>query len=283
MNRKYNLISILTILLFMLQACQQNENNIDNLNIYRANELDTPPSVDFDLSIIADNFKNYIAPKDILSAYGAGLIEFEITFYLTDKGTLQGIRIDKSNGKNNIDLVKEKEERQKINNLFLNESLRNFYYKLKFKPGIIDNKAVKSTFSIYASININQNGEIIENWNVSLEKKNRINKLVDFNEKEFLLAAEVMPEPIGGLNAIQSKIIYPEEAKNKKVEGKVYVVAFIDESGNVVGTQLMKGIGAGCDEIAIKAIEQTKFKPGSQNGKPLKVQVVIPILFKLKN
>lgn len=283
MSRKYYLIGILTILLFLINACERKEDIDDNQYIYKAAELDTPPSVNFDLQLIADNFKKYISPKDILSAYGEGINEFEIIFFITDKGTLQGIRIDKSDGKSNKEFISEKEERQYIHNLFLSESLRSFFFNLKFKPGIIDDKAVKSTFSIYASININQNGDVVEDWNVYLEKKNKINKLVDFNEEEFLIAAEVMPEPIGGINAIQSKIIYPDEAKIKKVEGKVYVRAFIDENGNVVGTQLMKGIGSGCDETAMKAIEQTKFKPASQNGTPVKVQVSIPIVFKLRN
>ncbi len=89
------------------------------------------------------------------------------------------------------------------------------------------------------------------------------------------------PQPIGGIEAIQKQIIYPEVAKRAKVQGTVYVEAFIDTNGVVKKTRIIKGIGAGCDEAAIAAIMKTKFKPGEQRRKPVKTQVTIPLLFKL--
>lgn len=102
------------------------------------------------------------------------------------------------------------------------------------------------------------------------------------NEPTYFVAVEEMPEPIGGLQAIQEKIIYPEIARRAGVEGKVYVLAFIDESGAVTKAEVTKGIGMGCDEAAIDAVLKTKFKPGMQRGKPIKVQVTVPITFKHK-
>ena len=101
-------------------------------------------------------------------------------------------------------------------------------------------------------------------------------------EPTYFVAVEEMPEPIGGIKAIQEKIVYPEIAKRAGVEGKVYVLAFVDESGSVTKAQVLKGIGAGCDEAALDAVQKTKFKPGKQRGKPVKVQVSIPIIFKLQ-
>jgi len=98
----------------------------------------------------------------------------------------------------------------------------------------------------------------------------------------YFVAVEEMPEPIGGIKAIQEKISYPEIAKRAGVEGKVYILAFVDENGNVTKAQVLKGIGAGCDEAAQDAVLQTKFKPGKQRGTPVKVQVSIPIVFKLQ-
>ena len=100
------------------------------------------------------------------------------------------------------------------------------------------------------------------------------------NDK-YLMEAEVMPEPIGGMSAIQKKVIYPEIAKKAGVEGKVYIKTFIDEKGNVTKTEILKGIGSGCDKAAIKAVKETKFTPAKQRGKLVKVQVVVPIMFKL--
>lgn len=102
------------------------------------------------------------------------------------------------------------------------------------------------------------------------------------DEPVFFVAVEQMPEPIGGISAIQSKIAYPEIAKRAGVQGRVFVKAFVDESGIVTKVELIKGIGAGCDEAAMSAVAQTKFYPGKQRGKPVKVQVTVPVLFKLQ-
>ncbi len=98
----------------------------------------------------------------------------------------------------------------------------------------------------------------------------------------FFVAVEQMPEPIGGIAAIQARIHYPEIAKRAGVQGRVFVKAFVDEHGIVRKVELIKGIGAGCDEEAMKAVKATRFKPGMQRGKPVKVQVSIPVLFKLQ-
>jgi len=105
-------------------------------------------------------------------------------------------------------------------------------------------------------------------------------KIVE-EEIQYFEVVEEMPEPIGGIEAIQKKIVYPEIAKRAGVEGKVYILAYVDENGNVTKTEVLKGIGAGCDEAAEKAVRETKFKPGKQRGKPVKVKVAVPIIFKL--
>jgi len=98
---------------------------------------------------------------------------------------------------------------------------------------------------------------------------------------QYFEVVEEMPEPIGGIEAIQRKIVYPEIAKRAGVEGRVYILAYVDENGNVTKTEVLKGIGAGCDEAAEKAVRETKFKPGKQRGKPVRVKVAVPIIFKL--
>lgn len=106
-------------------------------------------------------------------------------------------------------------------------------------------------------------------------------KIVE-EEPVYFVAVEEMPEPIGGIGEIQKKIVYPEIAKRAGVEGKVYVLAFVNESGIVTDAKIIKGIGAGCDEAALDAVKKTKFKPGKQRGKAVRVQVSIPVVFKLQ-
>ena len=101
-------------------------------------------------------------------------------------------------------------------------------------------------------------------------------------EPEIFMIVEQMPEPIGGLGAIQGKIKYPEIAKKAGVEGRVFVQFVVNEQGTVESPVVMRGIGAGCDEEAIRAVSQAKFKPGRQRGKPVRVRMSLPITFKLK-
>lgn len=101
------------------------------------------------------------------------------------------------------------------------------------------------------------------------------------NDSSYFMAVEEMPYPEGGVEAIQDSLIYPEIAKRDRVEGKVYVLAYINEEGEVVKTEVLKGAGSGLDESACYAVRSVKFKPGRQDGIPVKVQVVVPIIFRL--
>ena len=105
------------------------------------------------------------------------------------------------------------------------------------------------------------------------------NKVIE-EEPAFFVAVEEMPELIGGIKGLQSKIVYPEIARRVGVEGKVIVQAIVDETGKVVSVNTIKGIGSGCDEVAMDAVRNSKFTPGKQRGKTVKTQVTIPIVFK---
>ena len=81
------------------------------------------------------------------------------------------------------------------------------------------------------------------------------------NENDYSELVEEMPEPIGGINSIQEKIQYPEIAKRAGIEGKVFILAYIDENGNVAHTKIIKGIGAGCDEMAQMQLSKLSLIP----------------------
>ena len=101
------------------------------------------------------------------------------------------------------------------------------------------------------------------------------------DDPAYYSSVEVMPEPIGGMNTIYRKLTYPLEAKEKKIEGTVKILAFIEKNGEVSSAVVQEGIGYGCDENARLSVYYTRFKPGLQKGKRMKVQMVIPIEFKL--
>jgi TonB family protein len=105
---------------------------------------------------------------------------------------------------------------------------------------------------------------------------------VQLNKDEYFVQVDKMPMPEGGMEAIQAGIVYPEEAKQNGIEGKVMVQAFIDEEGNVKIAEVLKGAGPLLDKAALDAVRDVKFTPGYNEGKAVKTQVAIPIMFKLK-
>jgi len=95
------------------------------------------------------------------------------------------------------------------------------------------------------------------------------------------LMCEKMPELIGGMDALQKKIRYPLQAKSLGVQGVVYVQSIINEKGKIIKPKVVKKLGAGCDEEAIRVLKKSKFKPGYDKGKPVKVKFTLPIFFRL--
>lgn len=100
-------------------------------------------------------------------------------------------------------------------------------------------------------------------------------------EDSYLAIADVMPSPVGGIQEIYKHVVYPSKAKKVGVQGKVYVLAFINENGDVDDVKVVRGIGAGCDEAAIDAIKKIKFYPGKNGGAPVKIKFAVAINFQL--
>jgi TonB family protein len=97
---------------------------------------------------------------------------------------------------------------------------------------------------------------------------------------------ERQPESQGGINGFRSyiakEIKYPLEARQAGIEGRVDVQFVVEKDGSLSEVKAIKGIGAGCDEEAVRVLANApRFKPGSQNGKPVRVRMVVPITFKL--
>lgn len=100
-------------------------------------------------------------------------------------------------------------------------------------------------------------------------------------EPEVFIVVEEMPELIGGIAGLQKSITYPEIARKAGVEGRVIVQFVVDEKGEVLDPLVVRGIGAGCDEEAIRAVQLAKFTPGKQRGKAVRVKMSLPVTFRL--
>lgn len=120
------------------------------------------------------------------------------------------------------------------------------------------------------------------------------NKQVDITEESrseteaTFEVVEVMPEYPGGMEALieylGSNIKYPEEAKNENIEGKVFVNFIVEKDGSIGETTVLRGIGGGCDEEAVRVVNNMPdWTPGTQRGEPVKVSYNLPINFALDN
>lgn len=101
---------------------------------------------------------------------------------------------------------------------------------------------------------------------------------------------QIVQEPAdveGGLEAfyqaVARELKYPAEAKARNIQGRVYVMFIINKDGTMSDFQVAKGIGAGCDEEALRVLEALplKWKPGKQYGITVRERRVLPINFQL--
>jgi len=107
------------------------------------------------------------------------------------------------------------------------------------------------------------------------------------SDKVFTIVEE-MPSFPGGenemLSFIYSNIKYPDVARENNIYGKVYIKFMVDKEGHIVNPEIMRGIGGGCDEEAMRVLKlMPDWIPGKQNGKKVKVgSVVLHIDFILR-
>ena len=102
------------------------------------------------------------------------------------------------------------------------------------------------------------------------------------------IVVEQMPEFPGGdtslVQFIADNTKYPAEAKEKGIKGRVFVNFIVEPDGSVSDIKVLRGIGGGCDEEAVRVVEyMPKFKPGIQNGEAVRVSYTVPVIFKLED
>lgn len=108
------------------------------------------------------------------------------------------------------------------------------------------------------------------------------------DERGIYQIVEEMPEFPGGEEAIREFVVkniqYPQKAIDAGAYGRVFVGFVIEPDGSVSNVTLLRGIGFGCDEEAMRVVKMMpKWQPGMQNGEAVRVSYMIPINFKLED
>ena len=104
--------------------------------------------------------------------------------------------------------------------------------------------------------------------------------------EEIFVIVEDAPMPIGGMLSfykhVNDNIKYPRQAQVLSIQGRVFVQFVVGKDGGLTDVQVIRGIGAGCDEEAIRVVKLSpKWKAGKQRGRPVRVKMVLPITFKI--
>jgi len=92
----------------------------------------------------------------------------------------------------------------------------------------------------------------------------------------------------GGITAfyqyLKKELDYPRQAQRMGIEGRVFVQFVVERDGSLTDIHVVKGIGAGCDEEAVRVLKNSpRWKPGKQRGKPVRQKMIQNILFKFSN
>lgn len=106
-------------------------------------------------------------------------------------------------------------------------------------------------------------------------------------EAEIFTVVESMPEFKGGVammyKYLGENIEYPQIAKESGIQGRVFVTFVVEKDGSVTDVKVLRGIGGGCDEEAVRVVKSMpKWNPGKQRGKPVRVQYNLPVKFTLQ-
>ncbi|WP_183566827.1 energy transducer TonB [Mucilaginibacter sp. SP1R1] len=113
-----------------------------------------------------------------------------------------------------------------------------------------------------------------------------IKQVVEADPNQIFTSVEQVPEFPGGLDKFGAylgrAIRYPAVARENGTQGRVIVTFVVEKDGSLTDIKVTRGIGSGCDEEAVRVLKASpKWKPGIQNGRPVRVQYSVPISFTL--
>lgn len=90
-----------------------------------------------------------------------------------------------------------------------------------------------------------------------------------------------IPELIGGLEGLQDRLEYPASCLSAGIEGRVFVQFLVSKEGRQSEVRVVRGIGGGCDETAVRAVELSHLIPGHDDEKVVRVRMSLPVSFQL--
>lgn len=107
-----------------------------------------------------------------------------------------------------------------------------------------------------------------------------------YSQEVVLSEVDEMPTPPGGMEGfikyVMDNLKYPTKAKEDKIEGTVVLTFIVKEDGKVESVEVLRGIGGGCDEEAVRILENSDlWVPAKKEGKNVSARMRLPVRFKL--
>jgi TonB family protein len=126
-------------------------------------------------------------------------------------------------------------------------------------------------------------GPLVEEIQGSMDDQSEVKDTLN----QIFTILEEPPKPIGGMSAfyqyVHETMQYPPQARKMLVEGRVFCEFVVNRDGSIQDVRIIRGIGAGCDEEAIRIIQASpQWKPGKKKGKPVRSKFNVAIVFKLR-
>ncbi|WP_338029999.1 energy transducer TonB [Fulvivirga sedimenti] len=151
------------------------------------------------------------------------------------------------------------------------------------QPNIVE----VSEEEIIEEIEINLDMEITEDMEIEEVIIENMDAPEEEHADEIFLIVEQAPEPVGGMQSFMTYLAenlqYPSKALRMQISGRVYVQFVVNADGSLQDFLVVKGIGGGCDEEAVRVLKSApKWIPGKQRGKTVRVRMVIPVYFMIK-
>ncbi|GAB3331156.1 hypothetical protein GCM10027299_36720 [Larkinella ripae] len=109
---------------------------------------------------------------------------------------------------------------------------------------------------------------------------------VERKTDEVFIAVEQNPQFPGGAKKmaefLEKNLNYPPQASRANIAGKVYLQFVVNTDGSIVDVSVVKGVGFGCDEEALRVVKKMpNWQPGKQSGRPVRVKYTLPVVFAL--
>ncbi len=160
------------------------------------------------------------------------------------------------------------------------EAIRVISKAPNWKPGIQNGRPVRVQYSMVINFKLPSQ--------TALSESKKIDSIMNLPiDQKIFTAVEQEPTPVGGMGAfynyLGNSIHYPEDAKKKNIQGKVFLSFVVEKDGSLSNIHVLRGVSDDIDAEAVRVFSNApKWNPGMQNGKPVRVQYNVPLSFSLE-